>query len=213
MEAGANQKVSIDNGVVLDFGGLFGAESDKKTPSEMPVEPRNEEGEYKNLAELQKPSERLKTGLEREQAKTLIIDHRRTEEDHRRSLEVYKTYQENIKVSSQLQTDILKGVKSGESIYSLFLKAAKAISLMTSNNVFYSQIEADISVIYGEGLQEQEPLKKQLEDTQKRLQRLLEMKERDKEHDSRERISRAIQTHEEKIAQLTEQIQRTNNSI
>ena len=57
---------------------------------------------------------------------------------------VYKEYQQNIKTSSQLQTEILKGARAGEDIYSLFLKAVKAISLMTSNTLFYSQIEGDI---------------------------------------------------------------------
>ena len=43
-------------------------------------------------------------------------------------------------------------------IYSLFLKAVKAISLMTSNTVFYSQLEGDIRAIYGHGLLDPLPL-------------------------------------------------------
>lgn len=53
-------------------------------------------------------------------------------------------------------------MKAGENVYNLFLKAVKAISLMTSNSLFYSQIEADTRAIYGEGLQEQAPLKCEL---------------------------------------------------
>ena len=54
--------------------------------------------------------------------------------------EAYKEYQKNIKLSETLQCEILKGVKSGENILPLFLKAVKAISLMTSNKLFYTEI-------------------------------------------------------------------------
>ena len=111
----------------------------------------------------------------------------REREAEQRSLEVYKTYQENIKTSSQLQTDILKGVKAGEDVFSLFLKAAKAVSLMTSNTVFYSQIEADLTAIYGRGLLYKPPLQKELQEAQTRLQRLTEAEKRETETDSRER--------------------------
>lgn len=213
MEAGAKQRVAIGSDIVLDFTGLFGADTAEKQPSKTPSEPLLEAGEYKTITEAKKPAERLTDGLEREQAKTLIIDHRRAEEDHRRSLEVYRTYQANIKASSQLQTDILKGVKAGESIYSLFLKAAKAISLMTSNSVFYSQIEADTRAIYGEGLQEQAPLENELAEVQQRLTKLNAAQSREIEPGSRERIGKAIKAHEEKIARLTDQIERANRTI
>lgn len=85
-------------------------------------------------------------------------------QERERAVAVYGEYQKNIKLFGQLQTDILKGVKRGEDIYSLFLKAAKAISLMTSNSLFYSQIEADIEAIYGRGLQHKPPLQKELQE-------------------------------------------------
>ena len=97
----------------------------------------------------QKPVQGQINGLEREQAKQLFLQATREQEDHRRSLEVYRTYQENIKTSSTLQTQILKGLKAGEDVYSLFLKAAKAISLMTSNTVFYSQNDREDPAIKG----------------------------------------------------------------
>lgn len=213
MKAGANQRVAIDDSLVLDFAGLFGEPIEEKQPSKTPSEPILDTGVYKTITEAKKPAKRLTEGLEREQTKTLIIDHRRAEEDHRRSLEVYKAYQENIRTSGQLQTEILKGIRSGESVYNLFLKATKAISLMTSNSLFYTQIEADTRAIYGEGLQEQAPLQSELEEVQKRLTRLKESQAGELERDSRERISRAIAAHEAKIAQLTEKIKWANNSI
>lgn len=213
MEAGANQRVTTDSGIVLDFAGLFGDCVEQKSRSKTPSETILEGGQYKTITEPQKPVEGLKTGLQGipqkeppEQAKILLLNTQREREDRQRSLEVYRTYQENIKTSSQLQTEILKGLKAGEDVYSLFLKAAKAISLMTSNRLFYSQIEADIEAIYGRGLQHKPPLQKELQETQTRLQRLLEAGQRKQPPDNRERIQRAIEAHRATIERLEDMI-------
>ena len=140
-------KVAITDDLILDFTGLF-SESPPEAP-ESHVEPLLGAEWTGDREAAQKPAERLTEGLEGQQAKKLYLDTQREREDRQRSLEVYRTYQENIKTSSQLQTEILKGIKAGEDVYSLFLKAAKAISLMTSNKLFYTQIEADTRAIYG----------------------------------------------------------------
>ncbi len=177
--------------------------------TQSPVDPFLVAGEYKTLTETQKPAERLTEGLEGQQAKKLYLDTQREREDRQRSLEVYRTYQENIKTSSQLQTEILKGLKAGEDVYSLFLKAAKAISLMTANSLFYSQIEADIEAIYGRGLQHKPPLQKALQEVQERLQRLLEAEQREPEGNSKERIKAAIKAHRAEIERLKDMITKT----
>ena len=203
---GVEARVAIAEDLVLDFSGLFTGEPPEKQAPESPVEPLLGAGEYETITEPQKPAERLTEGLEGQQAKKLFLDTQREREDHKRSLEVYKTYQENIKTSSQLQTDILKGLKAGEDVYSLFLKAAKAIALMTSNSLFYSQAEADLIAIYGRGLQEKPPLQRELQEAQKRLQRLLEAEQREQPPDNRERIQRAIEAHRATIERLEDMI-------
>ena len=213
MEAGANQRVTTDSGIVLDFAGLFGDSVEQKRPSKTPLETILEGGQYKTITKPKKPVETPPEGLEGQQAKGLYLQAQREAAEKQRTLDIFREYQENIKRSGQLQTEILKGVKAGESVYDLFLKAVKAISLMTSNSLFYSQIEADTRAIYGEGLQEQAPLKCELAEVQKRLERLREAQAEELEHDSRERIGRAIQAHEAKIAQLQGKINRANNSI
>lgn len=57
-----------------------------------------------------------------------------------RAKTVYMEYQKNIRESEQLQIEIIKGLKQEESTESLLLKSAKAISLMTNNELFYKQI-------------------------------------------------------------------------
>lgn len=213
MEAGANQRVTTDSGIVLDFAGLFGDCVEQKRPSKMPSETILEGGQYKTITEHKKTVETPSEDLEGQQAKGLYLQAQREAAEKQRTLDIFREYQENIKRSGQLQTEILKGVKAGESVYNLFLKAVKTISLMTSNSLFYSQIEADTRAIYGEGLQEQAPLQCELAEVQKRLTRLKEAQAEELEHDSRERIGRAIQAHEAKIAQLQGKIDRANNSI
>lgn len=179
----------------LAFMGFSG----EKTAPKKPPETQTEQGEY-NLAEPKNGLEVHTEGLEG--INKLQREADRKKQDIDRSLAICREYQQNIKTSSQLQTEILKGARAGEDIYSLFLKACKAISLMTSNTVFYSQLEGDIRAIYGQGLLDPLPLQIELQQVQERLKRLREAEERELEADSRERIKRAVQAHENRIAEL-----------
>jgi hypothetical protein len=180
------------------LNGLRFADFQEKQPSKTPTDELLGAEEYKTSAEQEHALKRQIEGLGALQRKA---DQNKAEID--RNLEVYRTYQENIKRSGQLQTDILKGVQAGEDIYSLFLKAVQAISCMTSNKTFYSQVEADLISIYGIGLQQPAPLKLELMDTQKRLDRLREAEQREPNIDS---IKRAITAHQNRIAELEKQI-------
>lgn len=180
------------------LNGLRFADFQEKQPSKTPTDELLGAEEYKTSAEQEHALKRQIEGLGALQRKA---DQNKAEID--RNLEVYRTYQENIKRSGQLQTDILKGVQAGEDIYSLFLKAVQAISCMTSNKTFYSQVEADLISIYGIGIQQPAPLKLELMDTQKRLDRLREAEQREPNIDS---IKRAITAHQNRIAELEKQI-------
>ncbi len=196
-----------NNALTLDFTGLFSTDQPEKQLSKTGYNELLSGGEYKTLDAQEKPATELITGLNGEQAIQLQREHDKAEQDHQRSIEVYRTYQENIKASSQLQSELLKGVKAGEDIYSLFLKAAKAISCMTSNTAFYNQLEADIVAIYGAGLLEKAPLQRELQDTQTRLERLLEAEGREQAPDSKSRIQAAIKAHRARVAELENLIQ------
>ena len=51
--------------------------------------------------------------------------------------DVLKQYQAASILTSKLQSEILIGVRQGENIYTLFLKAVKALSLDTGNRLLY----------------------------------------------------------------------------
>lgn len=179
------------------LNGLRFVDFQEKQPAKTPTDELLGAEEYKTSAEQENALKRQLEGLQGLQRKA---DQNKAEID--RNLEVYRTYQENIKRSGQLQTDILKGARAGEDIYSLFLKAVQAISLMTSNTVFYSQLEEDIKTIYGRGLQEPAPLLLEIQQAQTRLNKLREAEQRETEPDSLQRIRSAIKAHESKIAEL-----------
>lgn len=86
----------------------FKREQEKKQAPEKPTETQTASGEYKTLTEPKKGLETLTEGLEGQQAKKLYLDTQREREDRQRSLEVYRTYQENIKTSSQLPLPVNK---------------------------------------------------------------------------------------------------------
>jgi len=182
----------------LDFTGLF--EIAPKTR----VDAQEDAGHIKHYPSSKNAPEGkidpLKCKLEGVSLLQREADSRQEELDKARR--VYSEYQENIKTSSQLQAEILKGIRNGESIYSLFLKATQAISLMTSNKLFHSQAEADLIAIYGAGLSEPEPLSIELNAAEGRLERLRAAYDREDAPDNRRRIESAIEAHEERIIQI-----------
>lgn len=197
----------LDKLSFLDF-----VEVEEKEPSKMPSETILEQEEYKapliDKNALQGQLDSLQ-GIPILQRKADA-----NEAEKERAREVYREYQNNIKLSSQLQTEILKGVKQGEDIYSLFLKAVQAISLMTSNKVFYSQTQNDLRAIYGAGLLEPKLLEMELEEVQERLERLREARKRNTEPaDSLKRIDNAIKAHEKRITILKDMIDKGGESL
>lgn len=185
-----------------------GEENTSKTPSETSLK---QDG-YKTPSKEKNAIQGLTEGLQGISILQRQADNRKAEKE--RAIEVYSEYQKNIKLSGQLQTEILKGARAGEDIYSLFLKAVKAIALMTSNNGFYRQLNEDIRAIYGAGLLEAKPLEQELEEVLERLRKLRTSMSRGTEPaDSLHRIDRAIKEHERRATQLKELIEKGGESL
>lgn len=205
----ADARGALADDLILDFSGLFGEEkapaapSALRSPSIAPL--RLESGEP--TPEAEGPREGPQRAAQSQQAIALFMDARQTREAHERSLEVYRAYQEHIKESAALQAEIAKGVKAGADLYSLFLKAIRAISLMTSNTGFYSQIEADLTAIHGRALGYRPPLQRELEGARERLGRLLEAADRETGTETRSRIQAAIAAHRATIEELERRLE------
>lgn len=185
----------------IDYSGLF----DKPTkPTQATLEKSNINSPIKEKPQIS-PVEPIIEAIE---IKPLIDEHERAEADHRKTLDIIRAYQSNIKTSSKMQNEIMQGLSAGEGIYSLFLKAMKAISLMTDNELLYNQAKNDIIAIYGEGLLEKPPLEQELKATQERLERLQEAEKREASIDETQRIKRAIEAHKRRAEQIQSLIEK-----
>lgn len=125
----------------LDFSGLDQI-AQKKRPHSKPQESFSPLEEYESAPGDKRPENGLKTAVEGTQQLQREADQKRDALQH--AAGVYKRYQENIKATETLQAEILKGVAAGVDTETLFLKAAKALSLTISNDLFYNQIERAI---------------------------------------------------------------------
>ena len=141
-----------------------------------------------------------------EKSRNLLNDVKKGGEIEEMSSRICREYLDNVSATDQLQAEILKGIKAGEDFYHLFLKAVKAVSLMTSNPQFYTQIKRDCRTLYGGIFNNKEPLVEMLEETRDRMEKLEKAAAVEADIDARDRITRCIDAHREKIAQLEAQI-------
>lgn len=114
---------------------------------------------------------------------------------------MYKVPQENITKAGQLRAEINKGIQSGEPIYRVLLKAIECISLMTGEKLFYEMNKEHLQTIYGI-LGETQAIEIECEEVQSRLSKLKEAFEGEIDPGDRQRIKRAIRSHEEKLNSL-----------
>lgn len=120
-------------------------------------------------------------------------------------------YQKNTLLSDSLQCEINKGLKVGEDIYTLFLKAVQAVSLMTNNPTFYNVARKDLLAIYGMALEKPPVLQIELNEVQARLDKLRQAAEREQDTDDIARIKTAIQYHEKAVEQIKKKIEKSNS--
>lgn len=126
----------------LDFSGLDEL-AQKKQPHRKPQERILGAGEYDFTQEEKSAGNAPKTPQNGTQQLQREADQKRQAIEQ--AAAVYKQYQENIKATGTLRAEILKGVTAGEDLEQLFLKAAKALSLLLSDELFYRQIERTLA--------------------------------------------------------------------
>lgn len=118
------------------------------------------------------------------------------------SARVLKEYQKNKRLTNELVTEITKGLQQGIDIYDLFLKAVEALALTTNNHDLTARSKEAIQSIYGIGLKEPRALELEKEDTQKRLERLIESLEEASDISDQLRLKRAIHAHKKHLKAL-----------
>lgn len=118
------------------------------------------------------------------------------------SARVLKEYQKNKRLTNELVTEITKGLQQGIDIYDLFLKAVEALALTTNNHDLTARSKEAIQSIYGIGLKEPRALEIEKQETQKRLERLLQALNNTDRVEDKERLKKAITAHQKHLKAL-----------
>ena len=156
--------------------------------------------EYQTTTEREKPAEGQETAKNGNYQLQREADTRR--DAIQTAADVYKRYQQATIDTAGLRSEILRGIRAGTDIYSLFLKAAKIVALTTDNSLFYEQIERELPAVYGIGLNIKDPLRIELQAAEERLKRLQDAEREERQPDIRETIQAAIREHQRLIQDL-----------
>ena len=159
-------------------------------------EQQNIERAKEDCTDNQTSSTAARSPLERQQAQT--------KEDQARAFDVYKQYQQNIMLTGQLDTEIIKGLQAGEPLPSLFLKAMKAFYLCKGAENALPIIEDTLLTVYGTGLKEAEVIAMQADQIQQRLDNLRRAYTAADTDSDRKRRQQAIRAHENRLKSTIE---------
>lgn len=211
----------------LDFSNLFGAQRTEQAenkpeapvkedfaPLPLPTRPKVENAPERRTGEKRAHKSDGKSAKSRKTSKTTTEEAKieAAEEQAAAFLEApeipkvdpEKEYLKARLQCSQQQAAILKQLRAGESIYSLFLQAMKALSLLTGEEITYTVAEKELKAVYGYGLEAPDVLQTLLSEAGERLKKLeaAEQAEKDKTTDEYKRICGAIAAHKQRIAEL-----------
>lgn len=120
-----------------------------------------------------------------------------------RTADILKEYQRREMAAEQAQHAIIKGLRGGDSLQTLFLKACQAISETAGSSVFYDTVKADLLAIHGTALEDPQALELDRIETQARLDKL---RAATADGAELERINRAIAAHEAKLARISSRL-------
>ncbi len=127
-----------------------------------------------------------------------------------RARATYREYQANIIKAQTLPSEILKAMLKGESCEAILLKAAKCISSMTGDGVFYQQVEKRLVEIYGYALGQAEPLEMELEKVRARIDKLTAAVEEQQGTAAESGIKWALKLHQGEAAKLETAIKKAH---
>lgn len=178
----------------LDFTAIQNLAEEKKPPTEPPRASQSKEG--KAAAPAPDLGGRAVYKLGQEQR------------DREKAREAYKAYQENIKRAGDLRSAISCGLRRGEDLAEILLRALECISRMTGDSFFLEQGKADLLTVYGLGLRQPAAVQIQLKEAKTRLAMLTrpELTEELTDADARQRIERAADAHRKRIAALEREL-------
>ncbi len=154
------------------------------------------------LEEYARQQQNVEADLSVQKKTSLEIRQQEAENARQQALEVYAYYQDNIRKTELLSTEILKGLQSGEPLAKLFLKAVRALSLCTNNKVEYDIVEDTLLTVYGLAFRDDDVMGLSAEKVSRRLERLNVALNSVENESERCRIQQAIQAHQKALDKL-----------
>lgn len=120
--------------------------------------------------------------------------------------QIFGTYQDNTRAAAEAKTAILKGLQTGEDIYSLFLQACTCISAMTGETVFKEKAEEYIKLVYGVALQNKAPLEMELQEVKERVLKICAAIDRETDNRAIDTLQSVLWEHIQRRDCLQEQL-------
>jgi len=111
-------------------------------------------------------------------------------------------YLENTRRTEELQSEVLRGAKSGEDPAQLLILCSKALSLVTNNPVFANEVERAMMAVQGHALGDPALTRQELEETKARLERIREAYAAEEDLSLKEEMEQAIRWHEKRVKEL-----------
>ncbi len=111
-------------------------------------------------------------------------------------------YLENTRRTEELQSEVLRGAKSGEDPAQLLILCSKALSLVTNNPVFADEVERAMMAVQGHALGDPALTRQELEETKARLERIREAYAAEEDLSLKEEMEQAIRWHEKRVKEL-----------
>ena len=111
-------------------------------------------------------------------------------------------YLENTRRTEELQSEVLRGAKSGEDPAKLLILCSKALSLVTNNPVFADEVERAMMAVQGHALGDPALTRQELEETKARLERIREAYAAEEDLSLKEEMEQAIRWHEKRVKEL-----------
>ena len=111
-------------------------------------------------------------------------------------------YLENTRRTEELQSEVLRGAKSGEDPAQLLILCSKALSLVTNNPVFADEVERAMMAVQGHAPGDPALTRQELEETKARLERIREAYAAEQDLSLKEEMEQAIRWHEKRVKEL-----------
>lgn len=139
---------------------------------------------------------------DRIEIKELINTNEREKRQSERERRTYIKYQEAIKKTEHLKTEVMKGTANGIDLALLLTKACKCLAILADDEQFYNIVTDNINTIYGKGYQREAVQVAIIEQLEEEAEKLKQALDQDYSDEEKKRIKSALLFHQKEIEKI-----------